>query len=430
MYDDLYASPDFASRPAPRPLRLSWLQPIGLLGLSIYNFILRILTLGIHHFWGKTEVRKRIWSAMRVEGEPLEYTGTGGELFTGFLIVFFIILLPVLLATFGVVVMFGPDSNVTKAFQVVLYISFIFLTGIAIYRAQRYRLNRTRWRGIRAGLAGSSMNYAWTYFWTLLAMPLTLGWISPWRQTRLQKIVTDDMRFGNREFHFSGRSGPLYKTYAVFWFLLALIAGLILAATGAALVDEFPNLQAGGGSMHTSPQLAMKIVGLIYGGLFLFGFFYLILSSWYRAAMIRHFASHTNLDNLKFSSSVTGPGLLWIAFSNFVLLFLGAVIATTVLAGFVMLILWLLANSGFGPLGTVGAVSPAHAVQIFAGPGTLIFLLALGMLLPIANARRTGYLVRNLNLSGTIDLAAISAGAEQNIKRGEGLAQAFDIDAL
>ena len=71
-------------------LHLSWQYPKGLIGLSFTNMLLRILTLGIYHFWAKTEVRKRIWSAIRINDEPLTYTGRGLELFIGFLIVFFL----------------------------------------------------------------------------------------------------------------------------------------------------------------------------------------------------------------------------------------------------------------------------------------------------------------------------------------------------
>src|ERR1700680_3803714 len=71
---------------------ISWVHPPGgFAGLSLLNGVLRILTLGVYHFWGKTEVRQRIWSAVRIDGEPLEYRGTGGELCRGFLIVFFVI---------------------------------------------------------------------------------------------------------------------------------------------------------------------------------------------------------------------------------------------------------------------------------------------------------------------------------------------------
>jgi len=79
-----------AEAPPGEPLELSWHNAQGnILGLALFNFALRVATLGIYHFWGKTEVRKRIWAASRLQGEPLEYTGTGWELFLGFVIVFF-----------------------------------------------------------------------------------------------------------------------------------------------------------------------------------------------------------------------------------------------------------------------------------------------------------------------------------------------------
>jgi hypothetical protein len=58
--------------------------PGGFAGLSFLNGVLRILTLGVYHFWGKTEVRQRIWSAVRIDGEPLEYRGTVARLLRGF----------------------------------------------------------------------------------------------------------------------------------------------------------------------------------------------------------------------------------------------------------------------------------------------------------------------------------------------------------
>src|SRR5882672_6794997 len=112
--------------------RISWVHPPGgFAGLSFLNGLLRILTLGVYHFWGKTEVRQRIWSAVRIDGEPLEYRGTGGELFRGFLIVFFLILLPMGLASF-VSSLFLPPSGqglFTLAFWGVL----LLLSGNGIH---------------------------------------------------------------------------------------------------------------------------------------------------------------------------------------------------------------------------------------------------------------------------------------------------------
>ena len=76
------------------PVELTWHNIPGLIPLSLKIFVLRILTLGIYYFWGKTEVRRRIWSATHLQHQPLEYTGTGKELFLGFLLVLLLFFIP------------------------------------------------------------------------------------------------------------------------------------------------------------------------------------------------------------------------------------------------------------------------------------------------------------------------------------------------
>ena len=89
------------------PLRLSWSHPQGMVALSFKNFFLRIITLGIYHFWGKTEVRRRIWSGVRINGEPLQYTGTGKEMLLGFVVVMAVLFLPVMVSSLVMTAAFG-----------------------------------------------------------------------------------------------------------------------------------------------------------------------------------------------------------------------------------------------------------------------------------------------------------------------------------
>ncbi len=81
------------------PVSITWHgSPWSLAGLGLLNTMLTILTLGIYSFWGRTEARRRIWSMVRMNGEPFAYTGTGKELFLGYIIVFLIITVPTILA--------------------------------------------------------------------------------------------------------------------------------------------------------------------------------------------------------------------------------------------------------------------------------------------------------------------------------------------
>jgi hypothetical protein len=47
-----------------------------------------------------------------------------------------------------------------------------------------------------------------------------------------------------------------------------------------------------------------------------------------------------------------------------------------------------------------------------------------------AQFRWVRYFVSRLKLNGPVDLGAVLQGQDQGIKRGEGLAQMFDIDAF
>src|SRR5271166_2072668 len=61
--------------------RVGEIYPIFLL-----NLLLTIVTLGIFRFWAVTRLRRYLWSRAAFQDQRLTYTGTGGELFVGFLL--------------------------------------------------------------------------------------------------------------------------------------------------------------------------------------------------------------------------------------------------------------------------------------------------------------------------------------------------------
>lgn len=351
--------------------RIAWVDPPGgFLGLSLLNGVLRIVTLGVYHFWGKTEVRQRIWSAVRIDGEPLEYRGTGGELFRGFLIVFLVVLLPLGILSFAGPLLWGPRSAVRGLLEAGVWIVILVLWGAGIHRARRYRLSRTRWRGIRGGLSGNSGSFAWTYLWTGALIPLTLGWIIPWRAARLQRALFNDTHFGDKAFTFTGRSGPLYARFWLVWvsamllfFVASALIGMVLAG-GSAMGQVFvaPNWRQISG-----------IVAIVLGALLIFA----IIRAWYSSGMLNYFARETTYQGAGFRLETTVPSLIWLVASNY-----------------------------------------------------LIRVLSLGILSPIAEARMMRYIVDRLSFEGGADLAAIGQNPDALLTRGEGLAEAFNVDAF
>ena len=117
---------------------------------------LELITVGFYRFWLATDIRRHLWSNSHIDGDAAEYTGRGRELLIGFLIALAIIV-PVYLAYF----LAGLEAERIRAFASIPLLAFFYLFGqFAIYRARRYRLTRTVWRGVRFWMSGSGWAYA------------------------------------------------------------------------------------------------------------------------------------------------------------------------------------------------------------------------------------------------------------------------------
>lgn len=397
-------------------LELSWRQPKGLWNLSVVNFVLRLITLGIYHFWAKTEVRKRLWSAIRINGEPLTYTGRGLELFVGFLVVVGVVLVPTTLLIVGVMFAYGPESPVYFTVVFALYAVFFYLIGMAIYRAMRYRLARTRWRGIRGTLDGSPTAYAWTYFWTGLLVPLTAGWITPWRSVKLQEMMTNNIRFGDRSMRFTAEPGPLYAPFALLW-----VGGIILYFAFIGMFVAIATTKAKSGVPNAPPTAGE--IGLIVVATIIFLLLFMLIGAWYQARLMNHFANNTHFTNATFRGNATAGGLIWLNISNLLILAAGAVLVCAIVA--------LVALPFVGlDVQDLTRVESMAALQVIGSLVPLVILLSFGLLMPIVQARSLRYIIEHLAIDGTAPLADIIQASGADVKFGEGLAEAFDVDAI
>src|SRR5262245_37287085 len=359
-----------AASQAPAP-RITWTHPPqGFVGLAVLNSLLRLLTLGVYHFWGKTEVRQRIWSAVRIDGEPLEYRGTGGELFRGFLIVFVLVLVP--LSLIGLLpLLWGFSLTGEGGFQLAIFVGALLLSGLGVPRTRRYRRSRTPWRGIRGGLSGRSLPFAWTYLWTYALIPLTLGWIIPWRAARLQRDPFNDTHFGDKAFTFTGRAGPLYSRYWLVW-VSAIVLYIATLTVIVAILAGSPPPQPGALPDLSNGQIA-AMVATVLGAFLIFA----MIRAWYSSGMFNYFASETTYHGCRFRLRTTVPSLMWLVASNF-----------------------------------------------------LMRTLSLGVLSPITEARTMRYIIDRLSLEGGVDWPAVGQNPDALLARGEGLAEAFDVDAF
>ena len=206
--------PPPSSVPPPMPVAFSG-QRSEFFSLVRRGAALEFVTLGFYRFWLLTDMRRQLWANTVVDGDAAEYTGRGRELLIGFLVAL-AILVPIYLGYF----LIGLEAERFQAFASIPLIAFFYMFGqFAIYRARRYRLTRTVWRGVRFWMKGSGWIYALqASLWGLLTA-LTLGLTLPWRTAALERYKMRHSFYGNLQGSFEGRGWDFFKRGWWLWLL-------------------------------------------------------------------------------------------------------------------------------------------------------------------------------------------------------------------
>ena len=373
------------------------------LKLCCWNTLWTILTLGIFRFWAKTRMRRYIWSNIVIDGDALEYTGRGLELFLGFVIVT-LILVPVILALNFIGSML--PAHLMMLPMIFTYIAVAFLFFVATYRATRYRYSRTFWRGIRARLSGSAFKYALIGFGTSIVTLLSLGLLAPLGFIATTRYQTDNTWIGDTQARFNGTFGAAFKRWLKSWAILVLVVGSVLALSAV----------ASGPSMIWLPIAA--------GVIAYFGVAFVFLN--YNVWLFRYQADCTEMGAIRFSSNLQTSQYIKI-----ILRFLGLSLLLLIVAGLLMLVFGgFAAFSAFNP-GNAG--SPQQIASVFIP--IVIVMLLIGPLLSIVGFTFMIHSMLAADISSLAyqgEITDLHANAEaQNIPRtGEGLAEAFDLGGI
>jgi uncharacterized membrane protein YjgN (DUF898 family) len=229
------SAPPDAPLPPPSPVRLRFVGHRGdYWRLMIRGGLLQAVTLGIYRFWLFTDMRRFLWASAEVEGEALEYTGTPMELLVGFLMAIGI-LVPVYALLFLASLQFGIVSRLSGI------AAFVGLAGFgqyAVFRARRYRLTRTVFRGLRFHQSGSAVRYALRAMLWWIPIALTLGLASPWATANLERYKMRNTFYGSLRGGFAGRGWQLFGSGI--WIWLVVIGPLAAAVVAAVVTIDWP----------------------------------------------------------------------------------------------------------------------------------------------------------------------------------------------
>lgn len=338
--------------------------------IALTNFALIVVTLGIYRFWAQARTRRYLWSNTRFIDDSFEWTGTGKEMFLGFLIVMAVLLPAFLFINFGLQALLLRGHFMLAAISgAIVYAGLFYLYNVARFRALRYRLSRTYWHGIRGGSDDAGWAYGWSGFWKTLAGTLALGLLIPWSMTRLWNERWGRMSFGPHLFEAQATSEGLIGRWLLIYltpFLGMLLMG-VMGAVGAMLAGG-----VGGGD-----KAMIGIFIAVTLGALLFYVAFLIISLSFYALFFRHVAEATSVAGIDFA--FTAHTRDWLKLI----------------------------------LGNIGLV-----------------IVTLGVGLLFIPYRNWAFLVRHLEAGGTVDLDLLTQSTTRAPTDAEGLADAFDFGAI
>ena len=386
--------------------------------------VLLLVTLGIYRFWLATDVRRHLWNNTEITGDTLEYIGTARELLVGFLIA--IALLVPIYAVFYLGAL-APDI-LAQAASFVALVVLALLGQFAVYRARRYRLSRTVYRGMRFHQTGSAWRYAICaiFWWGLIGV--TLGLAYPWAQASLERFKIRNTFYGNLQGQFVGSGTRLFFRGFVMWLLIVgpLLLGLIVAVGAVDWNAVSEALRRGNREAFRGVEAAGAATAAAFATLAI-SWSVLAIAALYpafQAMVLRWWISGLRFGELTVTSHLrTGTvyGLYW----RFVWISLVFGLVFSIVAGIAGGLIYL--------IGSVGANSaPKELMQTFIGIGAYV-IAALGYS-TIYQATVKLRLWKNgfesIELGNVAVLDTVKAAGAASSAVGEGFADALNVGSI
>ena len=386
-------------------LRVSYRgDPAKLFPLALGTGVLGVITLGIYRFWAKARIRRHVWGQVRVGDDAMEFTGTGLEMFLGFLmavvaLAVYLAVVQLILFAVGIRFVLDPQNQMEEIAQgISIALSFLAVLPLmlfAAYRARRYKLARTRLRGIRFAMESAAGGYMLRGLLYLLLTVGSLGVLWPLMTYRLEAFMTGRTWYGGARFRQGGRWTGLYSAY----FHVLVGIGMVVLAVAAGVAGM--EWQAG----------LLGALGVIWGmiGLVI-----------YRVRAFAYLMSHKEMDGgLGFRAAPRAGRVVWLYIKGVVIVGLLGGIGSAAI---------------FAPLGTmmVGVEEPSALLAFeFAVLGFLAYLLVLtvfgALTLVFINQPILGHFVESVTVTGAEAIDAVRQRASDRGADAEGLADALDM---
>jgi uncharacterized membrane protein YjgN (DUF898 family) len=396
--------------------------------LRIKGAALVVVTLGIYRFWLATDVRRFLWSNTEISGDTLEYNGLATELLIGFL--FAVAILVPLYMVFALVALELELVAITPT--LIGFVLLVLLGEYALYRARRYRLTRTVFRGLRFDQHGSPWRYAVYALVCWGVVIVTLGLAYPWTQAFIERFKMRHTSYGDLQGRFEGSGLSLFLRGLPMWLVVVGVPVIAIAAM-ARLIDwdvlghGIALSQGDGDSMNTlmknNPQIG-KAIGLTVIAFFASILVAVVLYPVFQAVKLRWWISGLRFGDVAVTSRLRIRQVYWV-YLRVILYFLLFGLLTTVVGGVlvfaVLEVIRTVHNAGLTQIVT-GTLSLCLYVVVMIGFSTIYQVIV------AAGLWRLG--AQTAALSGEAALDGVRATGTASSALGEGLADALGVGGI
>ncbi|MEN9599141.1 MAG: hypothetical protein RL596_1452 [Bacteroidota bacterium] len=188
--------------------------------IMVINFILTIITFGLYYPWAKARSLQYMYSQTTFQNQPFVFTGTGNEMFKGFIKAFAIIII-----CYAGAFIFMMNENGQWG-VLIFYGVLLLLVPLAIHGSYRYRFAKTVWSGIRFGYTGDRGKLIRLFFSGIFYTIITLGIYYPWFIMNLRRYLLCNVRIGNARFAYKGVGSDYFWLNLKGYFLTAITFGI------------------------------------------------------------------------------------------------------------------------------------------------------------------------------------------------------------
>ncbi len=193
--------------------------------VQIVNLILCIVTLGLYYPWAKARKLGYIYNQTTFEQQPFLFTGTGNEMFRGFIKAF-----AFLFILYACLIACAFTGNM-GLFQIALFLFYLIMLAIiplVLHGSYKYRMAKTSWAGIRFGYTGDKMELVKLFFRDLFLTIITLGIYGAWFSMNLRKYIVGHIKTGDADFYYEGDGSGYFLMNLKGYFLTILTLGIYI----------------------------------------------------------------------------------------------------------------------------------------------------------------------------------------------------------